>query len=126
MALKLRVLGAANKGEVGEFSFYPGEDITLKLQVYDADSGNSFSIPESDRELSLTLAGTPTDITVADEDIVVDSDDTSIISTLLTDAQTAQIITGEIKLKIDHTVDANVITRIALIEFGLKKLTTVI
>ena len=117
MALKLRVLGAPEVGVIDAFEFYGGEDLTLKCQLIDSDKNCTIAIPDSAIK-TLSLSGTPMDITIANTDINIDTDDKSIFTVDLSDTQTASMISGEIKL--EYT--ASDVTRIATAQFGLKKL----
>ncbi len=119
MSLTIRVLGTPDVGPVGSFTFYAGEERTLKLQLMDSDSGSSHPIPSAATK-ALVLHGTPDDVDVADGDIDVDSDDASIFSVDLDEATTALLISGDIEFTY---VDSGV-TRIATGEGLLKKVLT--
>ena len=121
MALSLKVLGPQNTGVVDSFVFYPGEERTLKLQLFDFDNSNPFDIP-SGSDKSLFLPGSPLDVEIPDGSIIVDSSDASIFTVNLTEAQTAQMISGDIRFQFIHTS----VTRIAYREVGIKKLNMVV
>lgn len=118
-ALTLRVLDTQDVGPIDTFQFYAGEDRTLKLQVMDEDSGFPHQIPTG-ATLTLTLAGSPDDVEVANADITVDSTDRSIISVSLTNTQTDSMVSGDVQLE----YVSGSTTRIAYKESILERLTS--
>lgn len=123
--LSINILGDSDQGILTEFRFYPGEVRTFKCQIYDTINSQKWIIPASST-LTLTLPGTPTDLTVLNADITIDSIDGSIFSTTLSAVQTAALISGGIILKIDTAVVIPVpgtITRYAERDHAIKKVT---
>ncbi len=119
MSLILRVIGPPDKGVIDDFEFYAGEDRTLTLQVYETENSSPASIP-SDSVKELVLAGTSDDVIIEDADIDLDVDNSSIFSVDLTEATTALLQSGAIKF----TYTSGGITRIAVKELALRKLTS--
>ncbi len=117
MSLGLHIIGPQETGIIDVFEFFPGEDRTLKLQVYDQDSGQKVQV-SSTATKTLTLAGTPSNLVIANGSITVDTSDRSIFTVSLSAAQTALLISGTIEFLF---VDTSV-TRIATKPFGLSKL----
>lgn len=119
MALKVRILGSCSVGKIGSFEFYPGEDKTLKCQVYDSTSSVPVVLSNAATN-SVVLPGTPTNITIGDADITISTTDVGVFSINLTDTQTLAMISGNIKF----TSTESGVTQIAIGEFLIKKLTT--
>jgi ethanolamine utilization microcompartment shell protein EutS len=122
-SLTLRVLGDTRaECPPEEFEFYEGEQKTLRLQIINNnDTEQKFCVP-ADGVCELVLSATPSDVSIANVDITVDTDDRSIISTLLTPAITDVLITGMLQLKITSVTKG---IRIATLEYGLKKELTI-
>ena len=113
-------MGSIDVGELIGFNFYAGEERTLKLQLMESDTGFPHSIP-SDATKTLLLHGTPLDLTIDDADIIIDPDDSSIFTVLLTEAQTSLMISGDIRFQY---VTVGNVTRIASVQAAIKKLVT--
>lgn len=120
--LSLHILGSQDQGIIEEFEFYSGEERILKCQIYDLQDNQKWQIPSSST-LTLTLSASPSDISIANANINIDTDDRSIFYVTLTEVQTASLISGSIILKIETASGANTITRYAVKERGLKKVT---
>lgn len=118
--LTLNILGEKDQGIIDEFRFMAGEERTLKLQVIDYQDSQKWSLP-SNIEIELILSGTPADIAIANADITVDTSDRSIFSTLLTESQTENLITGLIEAKFEYDDGLQIVTRFAIKEHALKK-----
>lgn len=119
MALTMRVIGPPSAGILAGFDFFPGEDRVLSLQLYELDDDDSWPIPEG-AVCQLELPGAPDDVIKADDDITVDAEDPSIFSVSLSDEDTTILISGDIRFS--YTIEG--ITRIAVLEQALKKLTS--
>lgn len=118
--LTLNILGEKDQGIIDEFRFMAGEERTLKLQVIDYQDSQKWALP-SNVEIELILSGTPADIAIANADITVDTSDRSIFSTLLTESQTENLITGLIEAKFEYDDGLQIVTRFAIKEHALKK-----
>ena len=117
--LSLRLLGDCDQGRIEEFQFYAGESRTLKMQVYDVEDDQNHCLSDT-ASLTIYMPSTSgTDLEIANADITI-STDRSVISTELTTVQTAAMMTGWIKLKID----VGGAIRWAIVEFGTKKLSS--
>ena len=120
--LELRVLGECDQGIIDEFRFYGGEERTLKLQVYDYEDTQKWCIP-SGASLELTLSGTPDDVVITNSDITVGTSDRSIFSAVLSETNTALIITGMATVEITYNDGVQSVVRMAEKEHALKKIT---
>ena len=115
--LTLRIIGGCDEGVVDEFRFVAGEERTFKAQVIEEVSGQRYCGLEGST-LTLVLSGTPDDITIENADITIDSECPTIFSCVLTEAQTALMITGSATL----TITKAGVTRIAIKEHATKKI----
>lgn len=117
--LSLRVLGDCDQGVINEFQFYGGEDRTIKLQIYDTINDQRWCIP-SGVEMTLYFpSSTGVDIEIPHADITIDPDCPTTILADLSAAQTTNMMTGWIKLKIELVGG---LIRWAYRSFGTKKL----
>ena len=98
------------------FQFYSGEDKTLKIRLNQKDCGNvkSFSIPLGST-VTLTLPASPTSLILP---AIIDNYDLGEIHVDLSDVQTTQLISGDIKI----VIQSGSITRIAKLASGIRKL----
>jgi len=121
MALSLKIIGPANTGVVNAFTFYPGEERIFRAQVFDLDNGAPFAIPDGSTK-TLFLPGTPTDLEISDGSITIDASDKSIFSCNLTEVQTAQMTSGDVRFQFISSG----VTRIAYREMGASRLNMVV
>lgn len=97
--LGLRILGGCDTGPISVFQFYAGEDRTLKFQVM-SDNGCGcapFNVVVGTVK-ELHIPASPTDLIIADANIIADAGDASIFTVELSAAQTSQIVSGDLKL----------------------------
>ena len=121
--LSLKVMGECTQGNIDEFTFYSGEDRTIKLQIYDTIDDQKYWLPEV-VELTLYFPSTgDDDLSIADASITIDSNDRSIITAPLTAANTAVMMTGWVKLLINTGVSPATSNRWVVRELAIKKLT---
>ena len=116
--LSLNIIGEQDQGIITEFRFYPGETRIFKAQIFDTQNNQKWIIPATST-LTLTLSGTPSDLTIANASITIDSVDGSIFYTTLSTTQTTSMISGSATLKIDSPSS---VTRYAERDHALKKM----
>jgi hypothetical protein len=96
-SLTLQILLNNNTIE-SSFAFYPGEDVELRVQVIEDDTDQQFKIPDLGRDVSFILPGNPDNLEVVNADVDVDSRNSSIVSTELTDAITDLMTSGNLRM----------------------------
>ncbi len=117
MAYSLRVIGPRQQGVLAAYEFFPGEERTITLQVYELDDNDPVPIPTGAIK-TLELAAYPEAIQIDNADITVDTSDPSIFSAVLSEIDTTAMQAGAIKF----TFVKDGITRIAVLELGLNRL----
>lgn len=123
--LSIRILGEADQGIIPQFEFRSGEERTLKFQLYDTQDNQKVCIPSTATKTLVISSTTATDLTITNTNITQDTNDLSVFSVTLTEAQTATLQTGW--LQFTYTIPGtspNVITRIAYKEWAIKKVTS--
>lgn len=120
--LTLNVLGDQDQGIIEEFRFFAGEERVLKLQVVEYSSTQKWSLPTA-TSITLTLSGTPDDVEIINANITIDSTDRSVFSTTISEVNTAKIITGMIQAKFEYSDGLQTVTRYALKEHAMKRIT---
>lgn len=80
------------------FDFYPGEDVEMRLQVLESETEHQFPIPSLGRDVALILPANPTNQEILNAAMTVDSRNQSVVSTILSDAVTATLTSGNIRL----------------------------
>lgn len=114
---RLKILGSCALGSVDIFEFYAGENRVLKFQVL-GDGGCPLSVPITTIK-TLHIPATPTDLTIANSDIIQSTEDPSIFTVSLAAAQTTLMISGDLRLEL---LDVSSNLRIAYLVGAIKKL----
>jgi len=118
LSYRLRILGSCAIGGVDIFEFYAGEDRILKFQVLGDTGKCPYSVPNTTTK-TLYIPATPTDLVIADADIIQSTEDPSIFTVNLSKVQTAAMISGDLRLVLTDT-GGNI--RIAYLIGAIRKL----
>lgn len=99
MSLIVKTLNEANTTvqETSDFTFFAGEDRTLKLQLFDTNNNSDYMIPSGATVLIILQRKTGTELS---KTAVVDSVNRSILSTALSVSETSSMISGNIIVSI--------------------------
>lgn len=100
-SLTLQIL-EDNISPINRFEYFPGEDVRLRAQIIDAETGQQFVVPELGRSLSLVMPGNRNNIEIENEEIDVDEFNGSIFSTEIDGDVTAVMSSGNFKLVMDY------------------------
>jgi len=100
--------------EISQFELSNGEDVTLKLQMLTSYDNQPYYLVGTETIIVELPSGLITPVTKTP---TIDSTNKSIISVSLSDTETANIISGHIKV----TITAGTITRIAKRENILRR-----
>ena len=93
--------------EIGALEFIPGEELTVKVRIYD-DQLNIRYIPVATNVTTFTLNNTSSTFTTVGTH---ETDDRSIISFSLTEAQTSTLLGGNITFELDLLGDGTSIRK---------------
>lgn len=100
-SLTLQVL-QDNNTVTNSIDFYPAEDVELRVQIIENETAQQFNVPDLGRTFAFVLPGNPTNVSIADADINIDSRNSSIISTIIPDTTTANLTSGNVRLIINY------------------------
>ncbi len=91
-----------NNTILNSYTFYPGEDLYLKLQVVEDDTDQQFLVPSFPvPALTLLLPGSPQNVQIISPAVVVDPKNSSIISAVISDTNSNILTSGNMRLIIE-------------------------